>query len=297
MAARVLKGKDPKNAKPAKPKIVIYGPPGVGKTWGALDFPSAYYIDTEGGANLDHYTDKLKKSGGLYLGVEDGSLDFDVVTDEIITLATTKHEFRTLIIDSYSKLFNTDISRCFEALDKKNPGVATFGAEKKHAINLTRRWVDWFTKMDMNVILICHEKTKYETINGNSQAVGKELDGWDRLEYDLNLCLHINKQGNSRKARVTKTRFDQFKDGEVFDWSYATFADKYGRDVIEANSVAVILATTEQIAEFTALLDTVKVDTAVIEKWNSAGPVEELTTADIQKRIDFLNKQLEKAKA
>lgn len=293
MAARVLKGKDPKSAKPAKPKIVIFGPPGVGKTWGALDFPSAYYIDTEGGANLDHYTDKLKKSGGVYLGVEDGSLDFDMVTDEIMTLATTKHHFRTLIVDSYSKLFNTDVSKALEVLEKKYPGVATFGKEKIHAITQTRKWLRWFDVLDMNVILICHEKVKWE----NSQAVGKELDGWDRLEYDLNLCLHINKQGNTRKARVTKTRFDQFKDGEIFDWSYATFADKYGRDVIEGVSEPVLLATTEQIAEFTALLDTVMVDASVIEKWQSAGPVEELTTADIQKRIDFLNKQLEKAKA
>jgi hypothetical protein len=266
----------------------------VGKTWGALDFPSAYYIDTEGGANLDHYTDKLKKSGGLYLGVEDGSLDFDVVTDEIITLATTKHEFRTLIIDSYSKLFNTDISRCFEALDKKNPGVATFGAEKKHAINLTRRWVDWFTKMDMNVILICHEKTKWV----DSKEAGFTFDGWEKLEYELHLALHITKQGNTRKARVVKSRIESFKDLESFDWSYATFADKYGKDVMEADAVAVVLASAEQIAEYNTLIATVKIDPKVIEKWNDAvDDVAELTAEDLQKRIDFLNKQLEKAKA
>ena len=292
MATRVLKAKDPKAAKPAKPKIVIYGPPGVGKTWASLDFPSAYYIDTEGGANLDHYTDKLKNSGGMYFGVEDGSLVFAAVTEEIITLATTKHHFRTLIIDSYSKLFNTDVSKHLEILEKKNPGVATFGKEKIHAITETRKWLRWFDVLDMNVILICHEKVKYE----NSQAVGKELDGWDRLEYDLNLCLHIAKQGNSRKARVMKTRFEQFKDAEIFDWSYATFADKYGRAIIEGDAEPVALASNEQIAEFTALLDTVKIESSVIDKWQSAGPLEELTGADIQKRIDYLNKQLQKAK-
>ncbi len=40
MAPRTLKGTDPKSAKPSKPKILIYGKPGVGKTWAALDFPS-----------------------------------------------------------------------------------------------------------------------------------------------------------------------------------------------------------------------------------------------------------------
>src|SRR5664280_1663930 len=71
-----LKAKDPKTTEPSKPKILIFGKPGVGKTWFSLDFPSVYYIDTEGGADLAHYTAKLIKSGGVYMGPEDGSLDF-----------------------------------------------------------------------------------------------------------------------------------------------------------------------------------------------------------------------------
>ena len=63
-----LRAVDPKAASPSKPKILIFGKPGVGKTWTSLDFPSVYYIDTEGGADLNHYTDKLKKAGGVYFG-------------------------------------------------------------------------------------------------------------------------------------------------------------------------------------------------------------------------------------
>ena len=61
-----LKAVAPKAAEPSKPKVLIFGKPGVGKTWQALDFPSVYYIDTEGGADLAHYTDKLERSGGVY---------------------------------------------------------------------------------------------------------------------------------------------------------------------------------------------------------------------------------------
>jgi hypothetical protein len=63
-----LKAVAPKAAEPSKPKMLIFGKPGVGKTWTSLDFPNVYYVDTEGGADLAHYTDKLEKSGGVYFG-------------------------------------------------------------------------------------------------------------------------------------------------------------------------------------------------------------------------------------
>src|SRR5262249_38170256 len=101
-----LKAVDPKAAEPSKPKILIFGKPGVGKTWGSLDFPSVYYIDTEGGADLKHYTDKLTKAGGMYFGPEQGSLSFASVLEQIQALATERHSFRTVVIDSISKLMN-----------------------------------------------------------------------------------------------------------------------------------------------------------------------------------------------
>jgi KaiC/GvpD/RAD55 family RecA-like ATPase len=106
-----LKAVKPKKAEPKKPKILIYGKPGVGKTWQALDFPSVYYIDTEGGADLAHYTDKLERSGGVYLGPDQGSLDFATVLEQVQALATERHDFRTLVIDSISKLYTLEITR------------------------------------------------------------------------------------------------------------------------------------------------------------------------------------------
>jgi len=292
MATRTLKGKDPKEAKPSKPKILIFGKPGVGKTWASLDFPSVYYIDPEGGANLPHYTDKLKKSGGTYLGPEDGANDFPTVLEEIITLATTQHAYRTLVIDSFSKVFNTRVAADYDRLAKLGRDMdKTFGAEKKGAIGTTRQMLRWFEKLDMNVILVCHEKEMW--VDGKS--VGQTFDAWDKLEYELHLAMQIVKNGNSRKARVTKSRLVNFPDGLVFDWSYTNFAEKFGREIIEANVVPVRLATAEQIKQYAALMEIVKVDAKVLEKWEeNCENIAELDEDGMKKRIDFLMSKMPK---
>lgn len=289
--ARALKATDPKAAKPSKPKVLIFGKAGVGKTWGALDFPSVYYIDTEGGANLAHYTDKLKASGGVYLGPDQGANDFAVVTEEIATLATTKHNYRTLVIDSLSKIFNTQVSADLERIQarqaaKGDEGKETYGAEKKPAVNWLRRWLRWFDKLDMNVVLICHEKDQYR----DGKLIGVTFDAWDKLDYELHLALNISKQGPSRKSRVTKTRLEGFPDAAVFDWSYASFAERYGREVMEAASTPTEMATAEQVVQFASLLAVVKVDQKVLDKWEENGEPADLAREDLQKRIDYLTK-------
>jgi hypothetical protein len=294
--ARSLRATDPKAAKPSKPKILVFGKAGVGKTWTALDFPSVYYIDTEGGANLSHYTDKLKASGGVYLGPDQGANDFNVVTDEITTLATTKHAYRTLVIDSLSKIFNTQVSADLERIQarqaaKGDEGKETYGAEKKPAVNWVRRWLRWFDKLDMNVILICHEKDQYR----DGKLIGVTFDAWDKLDYELHLALNVSKQGASRKARVTKTRLEGFKDADTLDWSYAAFAERYGREIMEADATPTELATAEQVKAYDDLLKVVKVDAKVTEKWEENGDAADLTRDDLQKRIDYLQKLLPKA--
>jgi hypothetical protein len=290
--ARKLKGKDPTTAKPSKPKILVYGKPGVGKTWTSLDFPSVYYIDTEGGADLAHYTAKLKASGGAYLGPADGSNDFTTVIDEIITLATTDHDYRTLVIDSYSKLFNTSIDIEYQRMQDAGRDMdKTFGAEKKPAIAYTRRMVRWFERLDMNVIMICHQKDLWK----NGEQVGVTFDGWDKLEYELHLALNISKQGNSRKARVVKSRLEGFPEPDQFDWSYTAFADKFGRTILEGKSTKLVLASDKQVKEIENLIEVLRVDQEIIDKWYTKAGVEAFDEMDselITKCIEFLRAKL-----
>ena len=109
------------------PTVLVYWPPGVGKTWVSLDFPAVYYIDTEGGSDLDHYRAKLRASGGAYLGPDQGSLDFDVVISQIRRWPQEQHHYRTVVIDSVSELWNVALSDERERLGAKD----AFGAYKE----------------------------------------------------------------------------------------------------------------------------------------------------------------------
>lgn len=262
-----LKAIAPKAAAPSKPKILLYGKPGVGKTWASLCFPNVYYIDTEGGADLAHYTDRLAKANGAYMGVEQDSLDFATVLEQVQALATEEHPYKTLVIDSLTKLFNLAVAHEAERLGDKN----AFGADKKPAIAYMRRMVNWLTRLDMNVVLICHEKSAWGVdAKGERTEIGTTFDGWDKLEYELHLNLNIVKVGGTRKAFVRKSRLESFPDGSSFEWSYEAFADKYGRDVIEGNSKPVALATPEQVAEIQRLIKLVKLPEGTVDKWLTA---------------------------
>ncbi len=275
-----LRAVAPKAAEPSKPKVLIFGKPGVGKTWFALDFPGVYYIDTEGGADLAHYTDKLEKAGGVYLGPTQGSLDFGVVLEQVHALATERHEFRTLVIDSITKLFTLEITREGERLGDKN----AFGADKKPAVAYMRRLVSWLVRLDMNVILIAHEKPLWGIdAKGERAEIGVTFDCWDKLEYELHLALNVQKRGASRIARVTKSRLTGFPDADTFELSYDGFASRYGRDVIEKESAPVTVASADQVAELARLLEAVKMPDGWLAKCLERANVERAEDMDADK--------------
>jgi len=257
---------DPKATEPSRPKITIFGKPGVGKTWGALDFPSVYYIDTEAGADLAHYTDKLKKSGGVYFGREQGSQDFTTVIDQVKALATETHPYKTLVIDSLSKIYNLEVNKEAERLGEKDG----FGASKKPAVRMSGTLIRWLDKLDMNVILICHEKPEWS----KGEQIGFVPDAHDKLLYELHLCLRITKEGDSHKARVIKSRLIEFNDGSWFNWSYEDFATKYDKRVMEASAKQVSIASPEQLNEISGLLEIVRLPDGEVEKWFKKANVE-----------------------
>jgi len=292
MAISKLKAKEPSKVEPSKPKILIYGASGVGKTFFSLDFPNCYYIDTEGGAARTHYMEKLTKSGGMIMGPEDGSLDPDVVISQFQALATEKHGFKTVVLDSATKLFNTLIANEAEKLGDR----VAFGNDKKPAIAFMRRLVNWIHRLDMNVVAICHEAAEWGVdAKGDRVEIGKTFDCWPKIEYELDLAFQVTKQGSSRYGVVRKSRLLGFPDRERFPLSYEEFALRYGKDVIEKAVVAITLATPEQVAEIERLASVIKLPDEDKQKWltkASASEWNELSTEQANKVIAALNAKI-----
>jgi hypothetical protein len=282
-----LRAVAPHDVEANKPKMLIYGRAGVGKTWTALDFPSVYYIDSEGGANLPHYMDKLKKSGGVYLGPDNGALSFDVLLEQISLLCSTSHGYKTLVIDSISKIFAADIAAESSRLGDKNG----FGADKKPAVRKMQQLVSKLPHLDMNVILVAHEAPQFGTDSkGERTEIGTTFDCWSKLEYELHLCLQIRKQGESRVAQVKKSRLTEFPDGAVFPWTFAEFSKRYG-SILEREPQASSVATPEQLEEFFKLISEQNISEEQQLKWlQSAGILafEDMPRARMDNAINFL---------
>lgn len=288
-----LKAKPPGETQPGKTKQLIFGPSGVGKTWYALSYPKPYYMDTEGGADLAHYQERLKTAGGVYMGPADGTLDFATVIEEIKALATENHPYETLIIDSITKLFQTCIAQEADRLGDKD----AFGASKKPAIAWMRRLVAWLSRLDMNVVLIAHETSEWgkDDKTGQRVEIGKMADVWDKLIYELHLTLWCQKRGPQRVAIVRKSRLTGFPEGENFKLEYGAFAERYGKDFIEAPTKPIVLATQEQVTEINRLLGIVKVTEEEITKLLTKAGAEnfaELNESQAAATIQWLTKKI-----
>jgi hypothetical protein len=305
MAPRKLKERAPEPPELGHFKGLFYGKPGVGKTWFALQLPRPFY---EGGAVRSQYQERLAQAGGGYFGREEGAGTFDGVIEQVKALATEKHEYQTLVIDSITKLWSGEIAREQERM--RAAGIPdAFGASKKPAVAQIRRLLDWIGKLDMNVVLIAHEIKEYgvNPITGERGERGVMPDVYEKVSYELDLTLQVVSlaQGN-RMAIVTKSRIVGFPDGSRFnlqvngtDTSYTEFSSRYGKDAIERPVKAIVLATDVQVAEIGRLLDIVKVEPVEIEKVLAKANAEtwaDLTTEQADATVAWLKRKVTEPK-
>jgi hypothetical protein len=264
-------------------KALFYGGAGVGKTTAAIQFPKPYLIDTERGAENDQYTQLLHDSGGVIFQ----TTDFDEVVREVNSLLTENHEYKTLIIDPLTTLYN-------DLLDKSALKNGTeFGRHYSDANKKINHLINLLLRLDMNVIITSHAKLVY---GENLSVLGQTFDCYKKLDYLFDLVFEIQKRGKHRVALIKKSRVESFPDSETFDFSYNEVAKRYGKEILERDAVAQELASSIQIQEVLRLIDLIKIPEETYRKWldkSSSERWEEMPSDAIQKCIDYLNKKIQ----
>lgn len=264
-------------------KALFYGAAGVGKTTAAISFPRPYLIDTEKGAENSQYIKTLQDKGGVIFQTS----DFDELMQEVRVLLTEKHEYKTLIIDPLTVLYN-------DLLDKSAAKNGTeFGRHYAAANNQIKHLLNLLLRLDMNVIITSHAKNEYGT---DMKVIGTTFDCYKKLDYLFDLVFEIQKRGKDRVGVIRKSRIESFPDGDQFPFSYDTIAERYGRDILERDAKPQELATPEQVKEIERLIELLKVPKEDWEKWQDKANSEswsEMPTISIQKCIDYLKSKLQ----
>jgi len=264
-------------------KALFYGSAGVGKTTAAINFPSPYLIDTEKGAENTQYTNILKQSGGVIFQTS----DFDELMTEVTSLLTEKHEYKTLIIDPLTTLYN-------DLLDKSAIKNGTeFGRHYGEANKRIKHLLNLLLRLDMNVIITSHSKNEY---GANLSVLGQTFDCYKKLDYLFDLVFEIQKRGKERVGIVKKSRLESFPDCETFPFSYDEISNRYGKEILERDAVAEKLSSEDQCKEIVRLIDLMKLPEEVWKKWldkSNSEKWEEMPATSIQKCIDLLKSKIQ----
>ncbi len=291
-----LKAKQPE-AIQKRLKMLLYGPAGTGKTTAAIQFPQPYLIDTERGAVNDQYVKLLKKSGGAYFGTEQGSTDVDAVTAEVTALLTEKHQYRTLIIDPLTVIYNELVDKSAQELaTDADPTGTSFGRHKGPADRKIKRLINLLLRLDMNVVITSHAKTRWEKAGKEVIDAGQTFDCYGKLDYLFDLVIELQKVGAQRFGVVKKTRVEKFPDADRFQWSYEEIKTRYGGELLERESSAVALATPEQVSRLEELVKALGVEPDKVEKWYTKEGVDsfaEMTGKSIANYIAAAEKQVQ----
>lgn len=272
----------------ARFQALIYANRGVGKTHFCCSFPNSYYIDTEGLEKHPHLVKMLVDNGSQLVRLN----DISEIVKEVRELLSTKHSFKTIVIDSITFPFHFLANMEAERLERKAKGDddgTGFGKNLAKAKRLTFELGMLLTRIDMNVLVTAHEKTKYE----KNQEIGKASDVNDKMEYSLGSVINLKRLGDKVKAYIEKSRYPELKTFEMldFDDGYKVLCDRLGKKLFDREVILEELATPEQIIEFKRLIELLNVPEETVNKCiinARATSVEQMNKDYIQKAIDHL---------
>lgn len=281
-----LRAKKPE-VKESRLKVLMYANTGAGKTHFCVSLPDTYYIDTENVTDYPHLCQMLVDNGGDLIHLN----EMEEIISQVQDLLTTEHNYKTLVIDSISFPYAWLTQNEAERLNKKSPNTegTEFGANLAKAKRLVFKLGILLSRLDMNVIVVSHERTKYAA----NVEIGKTYDINEKLAYSLGTVWNLRLQGDSRKLFIEKSRYAQLKTNSLidFDNGYETIKQLFGESIFLRKVKTETFANSSQINELKRLCHILNIPEENINKMLTVGKatcMEELTESYAQKAIDKL---------
>lgn len=286
-----LRAKKPEVNEP-RIKALLYADKGAGKTHFCCTMPESYYIDSEGLEDYPHLVKMLRDNGGdlVYL------TELSEIIQEVKTLISTKHNYKTLIIDSISFPFGWISQLEAERLQAKAPNTegTEFGANLAKAKRLIFQLGILLSRLDMNVIVVAHEKAKFM----DGKEVGKTFDINDKMAYSLGAVWNLKLMGQTRKMFIEKSRYAEMKTGEFIDFNqgYDVLKDLFGEEVFKRESKITELASNDQIGECKRLIKLLNIPDEKVQKIvinAKSQSLEDMEKVKMDEFINWMKKQTE----
>lgn len=230
-----------------RPKILLWGDSGSGKTMLALQFPAPVVIDLERGSEL-------------YAGERSFDVvhtqDPDRVRELIDWLRANKHPYRTFVLDPvtlYWEALQRKWSDIFLRRNKSGKGFKFefYDFQPRDWMQIRDEYQDLMRAilgLDMTVVVTAHSKAQYD--DGQfMKKIGDTFDSQKKTPYLFDVVLQLTHDPATGRhlSRVVKDRTRRLPQ-EAFETNYAVFERAFGES-LRREARPFSPATTEQLIE------------------------------------------------
>jgi hypothetical protein len=269
-------------AEPAPERIIalVAGESGTGKSFFVASLPNALIIDTDIGGGLRYADRMIEANQSQRVGPGVADPDFDITISEypelldFLTRMDRTHQidkYTTLVIDHLTTLQDN-------AVDRHNPKMdRDFGRSGEMGTKEWKKIREFCRNKDFNLVTIAHLKGKW----AQDKEVGKQAAGPKEVIGDMDIAVYLQRNasgGYPSNGQVVKwRRLPSDERGPVpsmFPFTFDNFLKIDGTNAFTRGREPVALASAEQVAEVTKLLEVAKVDEKEITKWFKAAGAE-----------------------
>jgi hypothetical protein len=293
------------------PRLVLYGPAGIGKSTFGAESEEPIFVCTEDGANnipVDKYT------------FADGRIKteaWEEFLDALKDIATEEHEYRTLVVDTWNYATVLAAQKvCRERFNNKSEVFNDYGGNRGYAavaeeIRPALKYFDICREREMTVILLAHDgilnvknpiQGEFHKFSGDMHkfvwnVVAQWADVIGHADYKYVVVGTRDARGNEKKGRPDgdNTRLVTFAGNaaeaaknrvgfelpDSLPLSYRLFKANLGKDT----------HTLEQVKDLWGVLSADEV--AIGQKWLGVDKLEDAPVFKLRQMLTFLQSKAE----